>query len=269
MVFKILLFCLCCGFFTSAQTVRLSHELNEISGLTWYNNRLIAINDGGNDPIVFFLDENGEITHKCRIVNAVNNDWEGITCDSSGNVYIADCGNNLNNRLTIEVYKIPLDLAFSATEAIAEVCVTSIPYPSSPITKRNADFDFEAVSWEKDRLVFFSKSRAKPWHGKTFVYELNWKQGASPLIKKREVFIGSGGWMKDAITGSAELDTTTLLLTYHKVYRMKDEKVELWKRFFTWKQREGIATDFGQHVYIVSEKSIFQRYPKLEILNLK
>jgi hypothetical protein len=253
----------------SAQKINLPSELNEVSGLTCCQGHLLAINDGGNEPILFFLDTKGKITHRCLITNAVNMDWESITHDSTGNIYIADCGNNLNNRNEIQVYKVSLQKASTATEVVAESCTVTIPYPERPLSVNKRDFDFEAVNWENGKLWFYSKSRAKPWHGNTYIYQLEWRQGRSELIPFDEVFIGKGGWMKDAVTGSCSLSASTVLLTYKKLYLMNEGKVSLLKRFDSWRQREGVAIDDRQQMYVVSERTIFQRNPKMEIVHIK
>ena len=253
----------------SAQKINLSSELNEVSGLTWYQGQLLAINDGGNQPMLFFLDTMGKITHRCLITNAVNVDWESITHDSTGNLYIADCGNNLNNRNEIQVYKVSLQKASTSNEITAESCTVTIPYPQRPLSTNKRDFDFEAMNWENGKLWVYSKSRAKPWHGKTYIYQLEWRQGRSEVILSDEVFIGRGGWMKDAVTGSCSLSTSTVLLTYKKLYLINEGKVTLLKRFHGWRQREGVAIDDRHRMYVVSERTIFHRNPKLEIVHIK
>lgn len=269
-MFRILQLFLCLNtYILSAQKINLSSELNEVSGLTWCQGQLVAINDGGNQPILFFLDTTGKIVHRCQITNAVNIDWESITHDSTGNLYIADCGNNLNDRTEIHVYKVSMQKAIASSEIAAESCTIALPYPERPLPKTTFDFDFEAVNWENDKLWFYSKSRAKPWHGKTYIYQLEWRQGTSELILFDEVFIGRGGWMKDAVTGSCTASKSTILLTYKKLYVVKDGKATLLKRFQSWRQREGIAIDDRQRVYVVSERTIFHRNPNMKIVHVK
>ena len=253
----------------SAQKINLSPELNEISGLTWWRNNLVAINDGGNQPLLYFLNEKGAIVHRCLITNAVNRDWESITNDSDGNLYIADCGNNLNNQKEITIYKVAVEMAFSAEQINAETCTATLPYPELPLPKNNLDFDFEAMNWEGDQLVFYSKSRAKPWHGKTVVYQLEWKPGKSELLPVSEIFVGKGGWMIDAVTGSCSTDSTTVLLTYKKLLEIEKGRMRTLKRFIGWRQREGIAVNEHRIFYVVSERSLINRYPKLETVHLK
>jgi uncharacterized protein YjiK len=50
---------------------------------------------------------------------------------------------------------------------------------------------------------------------------------------------------------------------------MNEGKVSLLKRFDSWRQREGVAIDDRQQMYVVSERTIFQRNPKMEIVHIK
>jgi uncharacterized protein YjiK len=75
--------------------------------------------------------------------------------------------------------------------------------------------------------------------------------------------------MKDAVTGSCTSSNSTILLTYKKLYVVKDGKATLLKRFHSWRQREGIAIDDRQRMYVVSERTIFHRNPKMEIVHIK
>ena len=85
----------------------LPHKLKEISGLAFLNDSvLIAHNDSGNEAEIYFLDLLGNKIHTVVIENAQNNDWEDITVDQKGHIYIADIGNNNNMRKDLCVYKI-------------------------------------------------------------------------------------------------------------------------------------------------------------------
>ena len=51
------------------------------------------------------LNSNGKIK-KVVVVNAENNDWEDLTADDKGNLYIGDFGNNHNKRKNLSILKI-------------------------------------------------------------------------------------------------------------------------------------------------------------------
>src|SRR5262245_60161114 len=50
-------------------------------------------NDSGNPPVLFALRPNGQIIQRFRIA-ALNIDWEDITADDDGHLYLGDIGNN-------------------------------------------------------------------------------------------------------------------------------------------------------------------------------
>ena len=49
------------------QDINLSKKLDETSGLEIIGNQLITINDSGNNPILFYLDKNGNIVKERKI----------------------------------------------------------------------------------------------------------------------------------------------------------------------------------------------------------
>lgn len=48
------------------------------------------------------------------MLNAPNTDWEDLTMDDKGNLYIADVGNNLNERKDLCVLKLNANSAFQS-----------------------------------------------------------------------------------------------------------------------------------------------------------
>jgi len=70
----------------------LPKKLKEVSGITYFptNNLLWTLEDSGNANSIYGLDSNGEIAKKITIENTVNIDWEDISKDKIGNLYIGD-----------------------------------------------------------------------------------------------------------------------------------------------------------------------------------
>ncbi len=86
---------------------KLPKSIEESSGLILYNDTLfITHNDSGDKPILYFINLKGDLIHQITISNAINDDWEEITKDEQGNIYIGDFGNNLNKRKNLTIYKI-------------------------------------------------------------------------------------------------------------------------------------------------------------------
>lgn len=153
------------GNFSQTNEVRfkLPRELNEISGLEKFNDSLlVAINDSGNEPYIYFINLNGAIIKKCLITNATNKDWEDLTLDDERNLYIADVGNNLNNRRDLAILKVNMDLAFSNDSVIVEQIMFSyIDQNEFPPEKTNFKFNCESIYWKNDTIHLITKNEAK------------------------------------------------------------------------------------------------------------
>ena len=86
---------------------KLPDSMKEISGLCFLNDTvLVGHNDSGNEPILYFLNLKGQKIHQVEVLEAKNNDWEDITADGKGHLYIGDIGNNNNSRKKLRIYKV-------------------------------------------------------------------------------------------------------------------------------------------------------------------
>ena len=87
---------------------KLPSQLNEISGIEIINDTIfVAINDSGNEPILFLLNKEAKILKTVKINGAENNDWEDLAADEE-HIYIGDFGNNLNKRKELIIYKVKI-----------------------------------------------------------------------------------------------------------------------------------------------------------------
>ncbi|MFO0496264.1 MAG: hypothetical protein ACK50Y_12090 [Flavobacteriia bacterium] len=145
------------------QRIRLDKSLNEISGLERLNDSvLIAINDSGNTPHIFFLTTSGQVLRKTLVTNAKNNDWEDLASDDAGNLYIADAGNNSNDRKDLCVLKVNAQTAFLSDSIAAErINFTYGQQMAFPPPLSEQRFDCEAIYWRKDSIHLITKNKAK------------------------------------------------------------------------------------------------------------
>ncbi|MFD1063018.1 hypothetical protein ACFQ1Q_07145 [Winogradskyella litorisediminis] len=154
--------------------------LNEVSGIAPdANNGFIwMVNDSGNAPILYGLDFKGNIK-KSITVEAKNRDWEDLTMDNKGNLYIGNFGNNENDSKGLSVYKI------SASDLISEKTlvkpeIISFTYPEQkkfPPKRKDRHFDCEAFFFFNDSLYLFTKSRNPKNHGISNLYSLPSRAG--------------------------------------------------------------------------------------------
>tara|TARA_R110000868_G_scaffold411434_1_gene703912 strand:- start:674 stop:1804 length:1131 start_codon:yes stop_codon:yes gene_type:complete len=135
-------------------------DLDETSGLLFYNNNIITFNDSVGEADLYEINAStGNITRTMEITNAKNVDWEDIAQDASY-IYIGDIGNNNGNRTDLKIYKISKnDYNESNDTAIAEIISYSYAdqkdFTPNP---NNTNWDAEALISYGDNLLIFSKN---------------------------------------------------------------------------------------------------------------
>ncbi len=129
----------------------LPSTLKEVSATeTIPNSDLIwVIEDAGNKNNIYGLNTQGKIIKDIDVSNASNIDWEDLTSDNLGNLYIGDFGNNSKNRDDFTIYKIANPDTDKAS-VIAEKINFLLP-------KDMKSEDFEAFFLFKGYFYVFSK----------------------------------------------------------------------------------------------------------------
>jgi len=135
----------------------LSNIIEETSGLEIVDNLFVTHNDSGGEASLYYLSKKGEIKYKRKISSAKNKDWEDITRDDKY-IYIADMGNNFNNRKDLKIYKIPID---KDSEEKNETIYFNYPEQDSFKIDRNTIYDAEGLISVGKNLVIFTKNRVK------------------------------------------------------------------------------------------------------------
>ena len=149
-------------------------QLKEISGIEFdKNNKLWAINDGGDEAKLYQINKNGNIDREITVTNAENIDWEDMTQDDFGHFFLGDFGNNDNLRKWLTIYKIenPIDIKSATTQA--EIIKFTYPeHTSFPPKAHEMEFDLEAFVFYKKHLYLFTKNRTVPFNGITTLYKI-------------------------------------------------------------------------------------------------
>ncbi|MGV3632135.1 MAG: hypothetical protein ACO1O6_13075 [Bacteroidota bacterium] len=199
---------------------KLDPKLAEISGLDFWNDSvLVAHNDSGNEPVLYFLDLEGTIFHEVRITNATNVDWEDLTTDGKGSIYIADIGNNTNRRKDLKIYVVNGKNILQKSEAEARTITLSYSDQTAfpPENKTDWHFDAEALGFYHDSLVIFTKSQTKPYDGITHCYKFPAKPGDYQLKPHQEFHLKERSNRQDAVTSVDFLEGKCYVLTYSGV----------------------------------------------------
>lgn len=152
--------------YTPEEIAKLS--LKEISGLEYVNNSLWGIEDSGNENKIYKINpETG--THESFSINATNTDWEDITSDTQGNLYIADTGNNDNDRRSLGIIKI------NPENPAVVLQTTTFYYPEQkdyPAKKKDRNFDCEGFFEYNGYFYLFSKNRSFDSDGTVLVHKV-------------------------------------------------------------------------------------------------
>ena len=204
-IFKIIFFLFTSNIIFSqlvVEDINLSKKLDETSGLEIINKQLLTINDSGNDPVLFYINESGNILDERKLNCCKNNDWESLAADSDY-VYIADFGNNYDTRKNLSIIKIPIDKSSNENPEIINFL-----YPEQKKFKRiyrRSEYDAEALISFGDILLIFTKNKRKKI---TEIYSLP-KYGGN--FKAQKI----GSLNTESIVTGADYDkkTNTLVLT--------------------------------------------------------
>lgn len=152
------------------KTFNFPNELDENSGLLYFDGKIIAHNDSGDKPNLYEIDaHSGEILRTIKISNAFNIDWEDIAQDNEY-IYVADSGNNRGNRTNLRIYKVSKKDYLESNNVSAEIInyVYSDQKDFRYSSKNN--FDAEALISYQDYLLIFSKNRGDQ---KSKIYKLS------------------------------------------------------------------------------------------------
>ncbi len=115
------------------------------TGVFWVHN------DSGNPPLLFAVRDDGRIVRQFRLA-IPNIDWEDITIDDQGHLYLGDIGNN-NGRLPLRViYR--LDEPDPNSQAEKPISAASVTFYSLPRENR---FDAESLFYERGRAILVAK----------------------------------------------------------------------------------------------------------------
>ena len=190
--------------------ISLSKLIDETSGLEIIDNQFITHNDSGGDPKLYYLDKKGKIVFERILNGAKNNDWEDITRDEEY-LYVANMGNNLDNRKNLSIFKVPIDTSNDQVEVI------EFNYPEQVkfITlEKSSQYDAEGLITIDENLIIFTKNKLKKI---TEIYTLPKKAGTYEAKK-----IGSLN-TQSIITG-ADYDSKTKLLALTGSLSFKGDK---------------------------------------------
>lgn len=241
----------------------LDDKMEETSGLVYYDKKyLITHNDGGNKSELFLLDLQGKLLKTIDIKDTKNRDWEDITSDNRGNLYIGDFGNNENKREKLQIYI--LKKGFVDEEEVEPDKIT-FEYPDQkefPPKKKDMNYDCEAMIYKDGYLYLFTKCRTKPYTGISKIYRVPAREGKYDAEYIGELPLCNLGWKFCSVTAAdySQNLNTLVLLTYGRIYFISNfSGYNFWEGDINGinlsfiKQREAICFKNNTTLYMTDE----------------
>ena len=150
-------------------------SLKENSGIVTYDGgkTIWVIEDSGNNDNIFKVGLDGKIIKHLDVKNAKNKDWEDLTKDKEGNLYIGDFGNNRNEREDLVIYKLPNPEKEKGDKIGVERIKFRYPQQKKfPPKDSKLYYDTEALFHWGNALYIITKNRTKPYDGKAMIYKV-------------------------------------------------------------------------------------------------
>lgn len=232
----------------------LPKKLKEVSGIAYFpeTKTLYTLEDSGNKNAIYAIDSKGELVKTITISNATNVDWEDITRDKTGNIYIGDFGNNDNERRDLCIYKLPKN-ELNLDVAKAEYKI-SFSYPEQkefPPKKKEMFYDVEGFFEHGGYFYLFTKNRSKGFDGTAFIYKIRNAAGTQKAVRIGE-FKTCNNYNHCVLTSA------TISPDGKKVALLSHDKVLLFKNFKGDLFHKGTQTEISLNHFSQKEAIVFK-----------
>ncbi len=199
----------------------LDKKHTEVSGMIFHapTQKLWMLQDKGNPSELYVYSADGTFENTVTVNNQENTDWEDLSQDKNGNIYIGNFGNNDNKRKDLRILKV--DAATIQSNSVNVSQETTFYYEDQtefPPKKSNLLYDCEAFVATNEAFYLFTKNRSKGFDGTFYVYKVPNKNG-SFKAEKIATLKTCDQYKSCAITGAAlnKNGNEIALLTHDKV----------------------------------------------------
>ncbi|MBF4517985.1 hypothetical protein IRZ71_16580 [Flavobacterium sp. ANB] len=232
----------------------LPKKLKEVSGIAYFpeTNLIYTIEDSGNKNAIYAINSDGKLAKTITIGNATNVDWEDITKDKKGNIYIGDFGNNDNERKDLCIYKVAKN-QLNKDLASAEYKI-SFSYPEQtefPPKKKEMFYDVEGFFEHNGYFYLFTKNRSKNFDGTAFIYKILNAPGTQKATKIGE-FKTCDNYNHCVLTSA------TISPDGKKVVLLSHDKIVLFKGFKGDLFHKGTQTQIMLNNFTQKEAIVFK-----------
>jgi hypothetical protein len=245
------------------KVAKLPKKLYETSGIVFYDRKyILSINDSGNKSEIYVLDKKGNYIKTINVLDTKNYDWEDMSQDENGNIYIGDTGNNLNKREKLKIYIIKKGFIDKNKVEPKKITYWYEDQSDFPPKKKDLNYDSEAFFYKDSSIFILTKCRSKPFTGLSKIYKIPAKKGKYKAKLIGQFYFCNSAWQFCSVT-SADYNTKTkvlTVLTYSKLYlisNFKDDK--FWEgdikvyNFPILKQREAI-TQIAKNKWLLTDE---------------
>lgn len=186
--------------------------INESSGLFHVKKDLFWTHNDDEDSNLYLINLKGETVHKWPL-KIQNNDWEEITGDSNGFIYVGNFGNNFNLRRRVSIWKLD---PFAQKPIYPIVFQYQEHGDFSPPIPGYMNFDVEAMVHFQDSLYLFTKNKDEKGFN---VYAVADEPGTQrPKIRQ---FVPLSGMVTGACLSPDRKELA--ILTYQRIFFFKIE----------------------------------------------
>jgi hypothetical protein len=145
-----------------------------------------AHGDSGTEPVLFAVDERARTLARVHIEGAKNHDWEDLTVDAHGNLYVGDIGNNDGDRDDLTIYVLREPDPKRAEQRVPVLRTIRFRYPDQfdgkGVRKSVDNFDAEALFMLGDELFIATKHHAD---AHTTLYRVPLAQAEGQVVLQR------------------------------------------------------------------------------------
>ncbi|MFB9110871.1 hypothetical protein [Flavobacterium gyeonganense] len=243
----------------------LPKKLKEVSGITYFpeSDLIYTLEDSGNKNEIYAINSEGKLEKTIAITNAKNVDWEDITKDTAGNIYIGDFGNNDNDRQDLCIYKVPKE-ELNKENAVSQYKV-SFSYPEQtefPPKKKELFYDVEGFFEYQNYFYLFTKNRSKGFDGTAFIYKILNAPGTQKAFKIGE-FKTCNNYNHCVLTSA------TISPDGKKIALLSHDKIVLFKDFNGDSFNKGIQSEIPLNHFSQKEAIVFKNNNTLLIADEK
>jgi len=225
-------------------------DLDECSGIAWYDGAWWAHNDSGDGPYLFRA-TSADFTdaQKLAVPGAKAVDWEDI-CTIGDDLLCCDIGDNARRRESVTLYRVHYSVGADGKGALKLLATYPVTWPDEP-------HDCEAAAVIDGKLHLVTKQRGEGFTGLYRFAEL--KDGAKnvpELVSRLNVGAGTMITAADYDAASGNL----LLLGYTRIFVYPKGKLEgdpAWSTLIEADQCEALCLKAGTLFFTNEQRDVY------------